>query len=79
MMKTLLTSSSMLVELLPCPHCGGESYCRRAVVNDDVMYAVFCMVCDSSSAYYDVKDSAVESWNKRVINLGQVPTSLAHE
>ena len=55
------------IELLPCPFCGGEAEARRSMVNDEVMYVVFCKNCDASSAYYMQKETAIAAWNRRAV------------
>lgn len=52
-------------ELLSCPFCGGDAYSRRSIVNDEVMYAVFCDVCDASVSWFMAKERAIAAWNRR--------------
>lgn len=63
-------------DLLPCPHCGGEAYIRRTIVNDDTMrvvdhdamYTVFCgdsEDCGASVAYFTERKQAISAWNRR--------------
>ena len=54
-----------MTDLLPCPHCGGEAYIRRTIVNDDAMFVVFCDGCGVASAYCATRDDAYILWNQR--------------
>lgn len=54
-----------MVELKPCPFCGGN-----AVVDMDESwyweYKAYCALCGVSMEYFETKKEAVEAWNRRV-------------
>lgn len=61
-----------IVELLPCPFCGG---CAGLNENDwcsPSEWNVFCPDCCAHGAGYTSKENAVATWNRRHIPAGYV-------
>lgn len=57
----------MSEKLKHCPFCGGEASIYE-VSNDEenfVGYMVSCDDCDCGTTVFNVRDTAVQSWNKR--------------
>ena len=63
-----------MVELKPCPFCGGEAYIdnnRYEVRNKTLLgitYFVRCSKCQVESFEYHSKADAVKAWNRRANN-----------
>lgn len=58
----------MSEKLKPCPFCGGNASIYE-VSNDEenfVGYMVSCDDCDCGTTVFNVRDIAVQSWNKRI-------------
>lgn len=64
----------MIVELMPCPFCGGEAH----VIDENALFEgiAFVVGCDTPECHanvtcgrmYDSPEKAVENWNKRAVN-----------
>lgn len=56
------TEGRIMVELKPCPFCGGQAQVRTMALG---IAAVYCNVCHASSGAMSNKERAVEAWNWR--------------
>lgn len=55
-----------MVELKPCPFCGGEAFMHEYYYPDfGETYYVRCEKCDTESAEYEARATAVMAWNGR--------------
>lgn len=52
-----------MVELKPCPFCGGEAHIRQN--GNRVFPWVVCSDCIASTRVYDSVEEAIEAWNRR--------------
>lgn len=52
-----------MMELKPCPFCGGEADMGKVI---DGLYIVNCTKCFASSATSKSKELVVRHWNRRV-------------
>jgi Lar family restriction alleviation protein len=55
----------MPVELLPCPHCGGEAVFRHDGSSGTDMVYVECLKCEYVRKYKQLEISAAKIWNQR--------------
>ena len=58
-----------MIELKPCPFCGGAAYMRRISYRMDWYYC-YCTVCGISqpTKKYQWASDAADAWNRRVKN-----------
>ena len=62
-----------MIELKPCPFCGGEAIIRRTSVSNWLGeprdFTVVCRECDASvRKFYPKEKEAIEAWNRRADN-----------
>jgi Lar family restriction alleviation protein len=55
-----------VVELLPCPFCGGKATCSPADDSGEVVYAVACLSCLAQITKCD-EMGAIRQWNTRAL------------
>jgi Lar family restriction alleviation protein len=55
------------VELLPCPHCGGEGLMGESPVSgrDEMQYSIRCRSCACEGGWGKSKTGAIRWWNMR--------------
>ena len=51
------------MNLLPCPHCGGEA---ELLIYGGGSYIIGCTKCRAHSGFYVSEETAATGWNKRV-------------
>lgn len=51
------------MKLKPCPFCGGEAKLERGTTQLDNF--VYCSDCGSGTRFFNTKQSAIETWNRR--------------
>lgn len=57
---------SSLIDLEPCPFCGGGAELHDSQRNPRVpMWWVRCKLCGASTATHSTKEKAVAAWNRR--------------
>ena len=55
-----------MIELKPCPFCGGEVYISGSDnVNGHPYWYVICCACGASVYGNEDKEKAAEAWNRR--------------
>lgn len=57
-----------MIELKPCPFCGGEATIWSGPIEDDYFntyYDVYCTECNCMTPKFHVEESAVTFWNRR--------------
>lgn len=55
-----------MLELKPCPFCGGEADFDTFESDDDVFdFMVKCTRCFASTYYEETKEKAAAEWNER--------------
>lgn len=64
--------SKKLVELKPCPFCGGvaELYEHKTFINPLALsgFYIKCQGCKVTTAYYKTAKEAIKKWNRRANN-----------
>lgn len=49
-----------------CPFCGGDAYTNYNYTDE---HYVYCKDCAAQTGEHSTKSGAIETWNKRVINV----------
>ena len=55
-----------MVELKPCPFCGGEAFKFKMNDHGFVLFSVVCHECHAKTNATTTEERAVEAWNRRV-------------
>ena len=56
-----------MIELLPCPFCGGEGVLQKDINGLPIEYFVFCPNCKVvETPTFSREKEAVKFWNRRV-------------
>lgn len=58
-------AAARLVELMPCPFCGGVA---KPTFGMDEHWC-FCTVCGAAGPFHGTRQESVDSWNTRTANL----------
>ena len=56
----------MMIELKPCPFCGGKDSGILTTSYDGYWFAVFCENCMAHTRKCRQEKDAIEAWNRRV-------------
>ena len=57
-----------MIELKPCPFCGGEVILETVDGNSPEGYYIYCPKCDFESGVYSESKFIIEKWNRRADN-----------
>lgn len=55
-------------ELKPCPFCGGRA-CPSDSYDEDARWLVLCLRCRNGTAFYVIKERAIDAWNTRAADI----------
>lgn len=55
----------MKTELKPCPSCGKEAETVETAFFDRLTYRIRCKDCHFSTDFYDTREEAERTWNRR--------------
>lgn len=61
-------------KLKPCPFCGGAA-CKSMVLplhGEKTKWRVICFDCDARSSAMPDLDTAIEAWNRRTEDSGEI-------
>ena len=53
-----------MIELKPCPFCGGSAFILKSG-SGDLLPWVTCIKCGAETGYYETVEKAIEAWNRR--------------
>lgn len=62
--KTDMERSAEMIELKPCPFCGGKADIYEPDVDIET-HLVYCTKCQAETQLFAKREEAIEAWNRR--------------